>query len=458
MLLMISNMKAEPIIMLSREKGSQGSARVGSVLICLPILALLICAVVLVVRTHTGKQLESEFQASIVPPKLIAIFDDVRMSEEIFVIRSSENVELPTGIISRLRPRNILIIKLLKVGIECLTSAYCPVSARTKNQAKPWGYLTVELYGTRSEKVGAIVPYFQPDWFAAPAVVPDSGPLHDRVPMKVLGLLRHIFQEYERNLSSSGEIQLPVHRHDLLVESSSLADSLVGYILRPISLELHLVGEVFGPIGLFPSSYGQIVSVPSATVNLVKLPTSEYAIHDRSNHRQSREYYDQLIVDRNRTPFLPQRALLGWAAISAGIGCIGVGSYWLLLGICFSFQRGHLPVALALLLIGFGLFNGGLAHPSSLIYFIGCPVQARLGGGFRSPTNLRRANKSCPFPPPGRLPANPRICHATTPRAYYNFLSAIAKRCGWHAATEAGRTNHLWTLEGLVRLLDPEKQ
>jgi len=72
---------------------------------------------------------------------------------------------------------------------------------------------------------------------------------------------------------------------------------------------------------------------------------------------------------------------------------------------------------------------GGWPNLAPPIYFIGLSVPSfRLGGRFRSPTNLHRANKCCSFPPPDRLPANPGIRHAL-PCAYYDCLSAITKRC-----------------------------
>ncbi len=141
-----------------------------------------------------------------------------------------------------------------------------------------------------------------------------------------------------------------------------------GVVSNPLFLTHHalsglpdLVGSTRNTLHVFRLGFGSVrqsVSVLGAHVNLVELPSREAAIENGGHHSNARENDDQLIVDRNRSPFLPQRSLLGWTVIAAGIACIGYGCYNVLLYLCFSASR--IWLGLATLLLGIGLFNLGL--------------------------------------------------------------------------------------------------
>jgi hypothetical protein len=141
--------------------------------------------------------------------------------------------------------------------------------------------------------------------------------------------------------------------------SIGLLASRTGEIMRCLRLKFHLVNEVSCPVGLFSGSNSQIVSILSSTVNFVKLPAGKNAI-DKSGYRsQAGKNDEQLIVNRNRTPFFAEGAVLPGTAILAGITCIGISCYWLILGVCFGFRRAYLTAAM-LLLSGIALLNAGL--------------------------------------------------------------------------------------------------
>jgi IS1 family transposase len=139
---------------------------------------------------------------------------------------------------------------------------------------------------------------------------------------------------------------------------------------NPLFLSNHAFGglpDFVGGVGHAPhflslgiGGNGQIVSVLRPAMNFIQLPSSENAVDNRGYRSQASKDDDQLIVNRHGSPFLPEGALFPGTAILAGIACIGVGCYWLVLGVCFGFRRGHLVAAATVLLFGIALFNIGL--------------------------------------------------------------------------------------------------
>jgi hypothetical protein len=87
------------------------------------------------------------------------------------------------------------------------------------------------------------------------------------------------------------------------------------------------------------------------------LPSGENAVDNRSYRSQSSKNDDQLIVNRHRPPFFPEGTVFPGTAVIAGIACIGVGCYWLVLGACFGFRRGDLAAAIACVTFRLSPFN-----------------------------------------------------------------------------------------------------
>ena len=85
-------------------------------------------------------------------------------------------------------------------------------------------------------------------------------------------------------------------------------------------------------------SFSKGMGVLSAGMNLIQCPSCKSSVKDSGYGGRAREEYDELIVNRYKTPFLGKSAML------LGSVCIVVGCYWILLALCFRGRRLRAPI------------------------------------------------------------------------------------------------------------------
>ena len=88
----------------------------------------------------------------------------------------------------------------------------------------------------------------------------------------------------------------------------------------------------------------QGMSIFGPTVNLQQLPASEAGIDNSSKSGDTGKNDNQLVIDRNRMPFLCERPLLGRSAAACGSIWTTVSCYLFILGICFELPAGRVPI------------------------------------------------------------------------------------------------------------------